>query len=281
MEFTMYAGFAEMVGEKGIEETAKYVASMGFSSVEILADAVTGAPLTIPDVEAAKEARKVLEKYGLKVACYSVYANACIEKSLIEILGMVEIAAALGSPYFHHTLLPWINYSDDLPHFDEAIAAAVDAAQRIADHAKQFGITCLYEDQGYFVNGVKGFGKFFRELQSRCENVGVCGDVGNILFVNEKAEDFFAEFAKDIKHVHVKDYLWKEADQAPGVYWLRAAGKSWLRDTMIGDGVVNFEACMKILKEVGYNGPFSLETGHPEPYEVGVKQAMEYLQRYW
>ena len=118
-------------------------------------------------------------------------------------------------------------------------------------------------------------------MKKACNKVGVCGDFGNILFADEKAEDFFAAYAKDILHVHVKDYLFKNIGQAPSKAWSRTRNNNLLRDTMIGDGIVNFEKGFQILKEVGYNGRFGLENCHPEPFEMGVAQAFEYLSRYW
>ena len=282
MNITMYSGFSEMVGKVGIEKAAEYALGLGFTSVEIFSNSVDGIANTIPDVNSAKKAREVLERYGLPVVCYSVYANAWKDEGSIQnMMEMVEIASALGSPYFHHTTLPWIEMPEEAPAFDEAINAAVEAAERIANHAQKFGVTCIYEDQGYYVNGVEGFGAFYRQMKKRCKNVGVCGDFGNILFVNETPEAFLAAYINEIKHVHVKDYLRKEGDTSPGMYWLKAKGKTWLRDTMVGHGVVDVEACMKILKDVGYQGAFALENTHPEPYEKGVEQAMQVLKRLW
>lgn len=59
---------------------------------------------------------------------------------------------------------------------------------------------------------------------------------------------------------------------------LKSIVKMWVCG---GHGVIDVEACMKILKDAGYNGAFALEISHPEPYEKGVEQAMEYLKRYW
>lgn len=157
----------------------------------------------------------------------------------------------------------------------------MDAAEQVARYAEPLGITCLFEDQGIYLNGLAGFGKFFYELKRRCSNVGVCGDVGNILFVDEDPVDFFEMFKEDIKHVHIKDYLRKPAaKQSIGHYWLPTRGGQWLRETMVGSGIVDFESCMKVLKSVGYQGGLGLELGHPEPFEVGVQQAMEYLNKF-
>lgn len=281
MNVAMYTGFTRMVEQAGLEKTAEYAAGLGFSSVEMLSNGFSSNPGVIPDVEAAARARVILEKKGLSVACHSVYTDLWRNEGAVHrTMELVEVAAALGAPYFHHTVLTGDAGAEDAPDFADAVEAAVETAERIANLAEKFGITCIYEDQGDYLNGVEGFGAFYGEMKRRCRNVGVCGDVGNVLFVGEQPEKFFETYKKDICHVHIKDYLQKEAEESPGRYWKKAAGGNWLRETMIGDGVVNIAACMKILKEVGYQGAFALENGHPEPYEAGVAQAIQVLKNY-
>lgn len=88
------------------------------------------------------------------------------------------------------------------------------------------------------------------------------------------------EAAADICHVHIKDYLIRDFDCAPGRHWFPTKGGRWVRETMIGDGDVNLERCMNILRQTGYSGTYALELGHPEPFEDGMKQAMDYLSRW-
>lgn len=282
MKFAMYTGFSSKVQEEGIECAAEYAVQLGFSAVEFFADCVCEADPGILSMESAKHAREVLERHHLQTACYSVYAdlwkNPEGEKRVME---QVQVAAALGAPYLHHTLLPWLTLSEEAPGYEEAMEGIVEIAGRIADYADTFGITCIYEDQGYYVNGVNGFQGFWDRMKKRCKNVGICGDLGNILFADEMPEDFLQVFIEDVRHVHVKDYLRKKAVMSPGKYWVKAKEDIWLRDTMVGNGIIDFETCMTMLKNAGYQGYFALESLHPEPYEAGVEQAMEYLSRFW
>ena len=282
MQFTMYSRFNPILAKLGAQATADYAANLGFSSVEVLEVTSTGHPSVIPDRETAKTVRQALAERGLTVACYSVgtciYRSPEAEESLKY---QAEIAAELGSPFLHHTLLPWLKKTADLPSFDEALEITADAAARVAKHAAPLGITCLYEDQGLYANGVTGFGTFYREIKNRAQNVGVCGDVGNVLFVDESPVPFFREFIGEIRHVHIKDYLYKtNTTSSPGMYWLETGHGNWVRDTMIGHGDLDIAGCMNILKEAGYNGALAFENEHPEPYEAGVKQGMDYLKRF-
>ena len=276
MTYAMYSGFSDRVLRDGWEKTADAAVDYGFSAVEIFdsAEPEKGRGFRIKDVEEAKAAKAILDSRGLPAVCYSVFANVYKSPETVEMLKKhAELAAAIGSPYLHHTLLPWYIPGDDLPEFSEAVEIALDAAEEIARHAEKFGVTCIYEDQGFYANGIEGYRTFYTELKRRCKNVGVCGDMGNSLFVDVPAEEFFAAFAEDIKHVHAKDYLQKKAPECPGEGWLKSYYGTWLYDAKMGCGVVNAEACMKVLKDVGYKGAVAIETGD-------FRDTMAYLDQY-
>lgn len=178
-QFAMYEGFSERILENGVADTARYAKKMGFSAVEFLANMFSKENTPFHDMESAKEAGKVLESYHLPTACYSVYCDLWSDPKIESLmLKQVEIAAALKSPYFHHTLLPWLVLPENAPEYERAVAEVVERAGKIADYAKDFGITCIYEDQGLYVNGIDGFRLFWKQMKERSDNVGICGDLG-------------------------------------------------------------------------------------------------------
>ncbi len=281
MQFTMYSRFTSMLEQLGAEAAAEYAADHGFSSVEMLEFANPARPSVIPDRETAKNVRKILAQRGLTVACYSVcatlYRNPGAEESLRH---HAEIAAELGCPFLHHTLLPWLKKTDDLPSFDEALEITADAAAGVAEYAAPLGVTCLYEDQGLYANGVTGFGTFYREIRNRTANVGVCGDVGNVLFVDESPIPFFREFIGEIRHVHIKDYHYRtDTSVSPGARWHETGNGNWVSDCIFGQGDIDIAGCLEILKNAGYTGALAFENEHPEPFDTGIKQCMDYLKR--
>lgn len=279
MNYTFYIGFADMLKKEGIRKAAEYAKSKGFSSVEMLEMQTVIRQSIIKDTDEADSYRRVLGEYGLTAACYSVGCDVYKSPETVEALCRhAELAAALGSPYLHHTLKFSIRASDNPPPFDEVMEEITESAIKVARYAKNLGVTCIYEDQGLYANGVGNYGRVFSEVHRVCENTGVCGDFGNILFVDEKPEDFLAAFAPHIKHVHVKDYLRKDFGAAvPTNGWYLTKGGRYLRDTTVGSGIIDIPACMKVLKDAGYAGPYALELCHPEPFEVGIKTAMDYL----
>ena len=277
MKFALYSRFQTMIKEIGVEETARYARAHGLDGVEFYCDAVANVS-SIPTVEAAREVKRVLDAYGLPMVCVSTAYDAVrCPDAVGSMQKYLEIAAALGSPYMHHTLLISPANGDTEDEIMRKIDLAADAAVKIANAARELGLTCIYEDQGRYVNGRERFGYFFNRVKSRAANVGVCADLGNILYADETPEDFLDSVRADIKHVHVKDYLHKSVKSSPGKYWKPTHGGAFLRNTMIGHGVVDLPRCMDILKEIGYDGYFALELDHPEPFDDGIDQAVEYL----
>ena len=142
MNFTMYTNFTGNVKSEGIERAAEIASSLGFSSVEFIELTKPTWVPCIHSVEEAKEMKRVLDLNGLSVACYSIGATLYVpgmtpetvtdvEKTLYH---YAEIAAAVGSPILHHTLIMNDVRASDLP-FSEALRLIVPVAVRIAKYA--------------------------------------------------------------------------------------------------------------------------------------------------
>lgn len=282
MNYAMYAGFVGYANENGIEKAAQYAKSLGFSSVEFLADASNPGLIEFAyDIPSAKHTKEVLDAAGLTVACHSVFAHVKKHPNVKEgLIKQAEIAAELGCPFLHHTLLTELFSAEPVTDYQESIDMALEVAIPVANRAAELGVTCIFEDQGVYVNGIEGFGGFYNELKRNCKNVGVCADFGNSLFVNVPAEEFMAAYIDDVVHVHIKDYRRVNSPTSPGKTWYPTPDNWWLEDSMVGHGVVNFESCMNLLKKINYQGAYALELCHTEPFELGVRQAMTYLEQF-
>ena len=88
-------------------------------------------------------------------------------------------------------------------------------------------------------------------------NVGICYDLGNARAKGCYPEEEILLLKEFIVHVHIKD----RKINGPNV--------------MLGEGNVNFKACFKSLKEIGYDGLMTLETGY---YNSPAIEALENLQ---
>ena len=148
---------------------------------------------------------------------------------------------------------------------------------RIAKYAAALGIRCLYEDQGLYFNGVDGFGAFYKAVKAQEPSVGICGDIGNTLFVNEDPVAFFREFASEFCHVHLKDYVPCNADDEGANV---TQDGSYVKESVIGEGIIDTLSCLDALKSCGYTGAIALENNHAEDFEQGVRTAMELVTKH-
>ena len=88
-------------------------------------------------------------------------------------------------------------------------------------------------------------------------NVGICYDLGNARAKGYCPEEEILLLKEFFVHVHIKDRKFN----GPNV--------------MLGEGNVNFKACFKSIKQIGYDGLMTLETGY---YNSPAIEALENLQ---
>ncbi len=207
-----------------------------------------------PDIELAKKLRQYADSKGVKFCCVSVGINLVgddREENIEKVKRFADIALILGSPYLHHTIV--FEFEDpDKVVGDEALyfERGVIAVREIYDYAKTLGIKSMCEEQGFIFNGVERFKKFINVVD---REIGVVADVGNIMFVDEKADDFFPLVKERILHAHVKDFKIVEN----GTYKTR--GGNQLADCSLGQGDADVRSALQYLKKIGYNGYISLE----------------------
>ena len=108
MRFVNYSVFYEDLKTRGIEYAAEHSKALGFEAVEFLDFAPVSEHSPVNRYTAA-EVRRVLDSYGLSVACYSVAVNlshADVAHRLADLERQIAFAAEIGSEKFHHTIVP-------------------------------------------------------------------------------------------------------------------------------------------------------------------------------
>ena len=285
MKFAHYVNFSGLVRKVGIESAAKQAISLGYLSVEFLDIAGRdGFISTFKSPDEAVAAKAVLDRYGLSVACYSVGVTLISEKkptvadrkAVEELKRLAEIAAVIGSPFLHHTLIMPLSLPTDAPSYEEVLPSVLDAAEEVANYCKGIGLICLYEPQGMYFNGVEGYGRFYREIRKRCPNVGVCADIGNTIFIDQSPLPFVEMFARDTMHVHLKNYRLRPPRPDGETSKLRSKSGICLECVSLKSGDIDIVSCLQILKKAGYNGAFALED-HYDPDETA--DAMRFVAK--
>lgn len=285
MKFSFYSGFGSFLSKYGIEETAKRACDLGFSGVEFCYFLTDKNSLS---VETAKEYKKVLDRYGLAVPCFTCATSVVEmkkpdkinEDNVRGICNYLDVAAALGAPVFHHTVCYATVYEKVDAEYESMLELAVKGCKTVARYADKLGIKVIYEPQGFVFNGVEGLGPLLERVKEECPNVGICGDVGNTIFFDEFADGLFEKYPADVLHVHIKDMVIFDSDHDMGDrrHYITRSGKKVI-EVPIGTGDIKLNRIFKALKSVGYDGYFSIENFKIDDYENNVRSNMENIER--
>lgn len=230
--------------------------------------------LKTPDMKVAKEIGALAKSNGLALPCFSCGVNFAEDtKARIEnIKRYADICSELEIPYLHHTLILSFDRSIIGDRLPELMDIAVECALEINDYAAKKGVQTVVEDQGFVVNGVTRYGEFMKRTGGK---IGVLLDFGNIMFVDEKPEDFYVAFP-DVKQIHIKDYTLTDAPVNEKSY--KTAKGDYLTDVFFGNGVIAMDKLASALKTNGYDGYYSLE-GQPLNTDSEVDVLLEKIAK--
>ena len=275
--YSLYSGFSDLIRERGIEHAADFAKDCGYTGVEILL--LASGDSMIPDEATAREYRQALEKRGIRVACVSCAASlvdesdpkVCDKKTVDRLLKCADFAKAIGSPLLMHTL--HFHLCKPKVSYDEIYGAITEGSKIVAEHAGELGLTVIYEPQGMLFNGYEGFIRFIRDMKALCHNTGVCLDVGNTYWVDEEPYDLINEVCRDVKLVHLKDYVIDDVDTG-----MRALSGKAITEVPIGEGIIDFKRIVSALDTCGFSGYYSIEDvteAHTAEQLIKIKELLK------
>ncbi len=174
--------------------------------------------------------------------------------------------ATLGVEYIMHTLrwaklagCPCIDTTDDRCQPAgmtdiEAMAQMRRIYTQIVRAAELYRITINIEPHGYYTTKPE----FMAEMLDFCDSeyLKMNMDTGNTFISGHDPVAFLRQFKRRVSHVHIKDVSESLAAAARGELTGIAVSQC-----AIGDGVnaINIIECLRILKESGYTGVYSIE----------------------
>ena len=227
-----------------------------------------------PDVEAARAIRRYADEKGVRFCCLSLFADLTGEQggeTCEKLKAYAQVAAILGSPYLHHTVIPECWEPEKVLGRKEALWQEVlPRVRAVFDFAQSLGVLAVYEDQGFILNGVTGFREFLERVE---RPVGIVADFGNILQSGETIGPFIRAFADRIVHVHLKDYrlpLWQGENRVT-----RTLDGHYTVDVPLGAGCIDFAGNIRLLEQSGYRGCYALEFTEPADGSMPTAKAVE------
>ncbi len=255
-----HAYYAFTGGEKNFFERQQHAVDLGCHGIEY----INQLELATPDVEYARILRENAEKLNLPSPCFSVYAEVMADPaaSVATLKQYIDMAAVLGTTYFHHTYGPILDGQSKSDYLD----TAVRVAKETADYAGERGIALLIEPQGATMNGVEMLSAYFDRMG---DDAWLILDTGNIFESGDTSMELLQALSHKVRHVHIKDMIYREKLPAfADVNWRHCPNGSGARQTVVGQGVVDFAPLFEKLAAMNYDGWFALEYDAPETFDL-------------
>jgi sugar phosphate isomerase/epimerase len=174
--------------------------------------------------------------------------------------------ATLGVEYVMHTMrwakligCPAVDTTDDrFRPTGMTDIEAMDHMRRIYSQlvhaAEMYGITINIEPHGYYTTKPE----FMAQMLGFCDSefLKMNMDTGNTFIAGQDPVAFLREFKRRVNHVHIKDVSASLASAARGELTGIAVSQCAIGDGVNADNIVD---CIKILRDAGYDGVYSIE----------------------
>lgn len=199
--------------------------------------------------------RRQMEKYGVSFsqidAAYPLSGEDGPSRGVPYVVKAVAWAAQAGCPCVDTTdgLLRPEGFTDK-----EALTAMKRSYQQILRVAEAHEIIVNIEPHGYFTTNPDLMEEMLAFVNSPFLRMNM--DTGNTFIAGRDPTAFLKRFIKKVSHVHVKDVSKELAEAIRG----GATGIA-MSHVALGDGVNadNIRACLKLLRDRGYEGNLSIE----------------------
>ena len=274
---------------KKVEHCIDWLASIGLTAIEFsgLGENYTGDP-----IRRARALRKRCEKHGMKVASYCVGAELLVpekkqRKVVDQLKEQIDIAAELGAPSMRHDVTRGPQ-PDQRMTLNQVLKAVAPAVRELAEYGQEKGVKTSLENHGFYLQTADRVEKLIQKVDH--PNYGLTIDLGNFLCLDQDAVAATKQLAKYVVMAHAKDFYVRPKrtlpPAAPAVGDLPELGCGWfatpksiaLRGAIVGQGVLDLPAQIKILKRAKYDGFLSLEFEGMEDPRDAVRLGLAYLR---
>jgi sugar phosphate isomerase/epimerase len=246
------AGHTNSYHTYGFDDALEGIAGAGYRYVEL--SAVPGWTEHVDLDCPPNEVRQKLDRHGLEAVSLSAHSDLTTREGLDHGIKGVQWAAAYGIPIVNTAV-------GGHQSADENEAAFLDNAQQLADAADATGVVVALEIHGDIMASSDVTIPLMEKIGR--DSIRVNYDTANVEFYSgHKATDDLPKITPYLAHVHLKE---------------TAGGKGVWDFGAIGSGIVDFARVLQILRDAGYDGPYSVEIefqGEPWPPLEEVNRAM-------
>ena len=212
--------------------------------------------------------REMAEAAGIKLTSFCAHANLLDPPApnvygTNEIIKAIRLAKLLG---IDHVITTEGDPKTDFGHEltgEEQFFAIREKLYTPIQWAEELGVQLLLETHGAVTDSIDGMAGLLGALGHE-DTVGICLDTGNSWLGGAEPIEYVHTFGRRIKHVHWKDM---GPEWEPKRSTLYGCGMATIP---LGDGVIDLPAIVNALKDVGFDGPTTLEIAGPDNVKKSV-----------
>ena len=220
----------------------------------------------------AARLRAEADAQGIPIVAYCVGADLLrdTDAEIERLKGEVDVAAALGTPVMRHDASGGYRREDRGQRgFSNALPALVRGYRAVTEYAQTKGVRTCIENHGYFAQDPERVEAIVNGVAH--PNFGALVDIGNFLCADADPAKAVGLLAPYAFHVHCKDFHYKKGTEpVPPDGFFATRGGNYLRGAIVGHGVVPVAQCLRLLKNAGYDGWYTVEFEGMEDAETGA-----------
>lgn len=266
--------FSKYMRATGVDlfEVCCLARGMGFDAIEFI-------ELSAEDpVAYARELRSHCRSLGLEISAYAVGMNLLKgerEENLQKLFRCVDVAEALGAPVMRHDVCSSL---PDGMTWEEGVDEMAPMIRRVTAYAREKGICTCSENHGFIYQDSARVKRLIETVGD--QNYRWLLDVGNFLCADEDPRSAIEVALPYVVHVHLKDFLYRKTDgEGPlPTGFFKTRNGNLLRGTVLGHGDVPVAACVKRLREAGYDATISLEFEGAEENLPALRMGIAYMK---
>jgi inosose dehydratase len=220
--------------------------------------------------------RRLVEEFGLTMTSVCAHANLLDPTSpdrygTAQVIKAVRLAHLLGVKQVITTELePKTDFGRNLSR-QESLFSIREKLYEPVLWAEELGIELLLEPHGELTDTVDGMSAILEALGHEA-TVGVNLDTGNSWLGGGDPHQFVKILGPRIKHVHWKDM---PAEWEPQRGTRFGCGMATIP---LGDGVVGIRQIVAELREIGFDGPTTLEIAGVDNVKTSVERLRQWSQ---
>lgn len=263
-------------GKMTVLDTVAKAHELGFEAIEFID--LPGDTLE-EQKDYARALRAEADRLGMTVNSYTVggnlYKNSAEEdrREIERLKGQADVAAILGVSVMRHDCCYNIYKEGNGRSFDLMLPTIAANAREITEYAQALGIKTCCENHGYIAQDSDRMERLFNAVNH--ENFGLLVDIGNFCCVDEDNVTAVSRVAPYAIHAHAKD-MHISSEPLPGYGSTR--GCNYFKGAVLGEGAVDVDRCIRILKRAGYDGYLSIEFEGSEDCIDGIARGFAHLK---